>query len=344
MRRKLFHLQALRGLAASLVVFAHTVQGDNANKFWITGYFGVATFFIISGFIIYKTSANEFGSWRGSRRFIAKRLLRIFPIYWLASVIFIVLSPHRALYTTADIVDSLLLIPHYITSTGGMNPLLGQGWTLHYELVFYALFAVGLLFPRRYGIAFVAIAIISLAVVGSYIRPEHDTEGPLTLLQYWSRLIIVLFLIGVAISMLEDRIARWLEIPAPFILMLAILAIWFLYSIVSPLTEDEHYLFPDLLVIWVLCFGLVMAAVFGRPTEGRFEAIAEAFGDASYSVYLFHPFVLSALIRLGVRDHYPIAYVVVSIIAANIVGIIMYRLVETPVLRSGRRMMQGFIG
>jgi exopolysaccharide production protein ExoZ len=100
-RKRLFHLQALRGLAASLVVLAHStdslakrdlISSTYANRLGISGYFGVATFFIISGFIIFKTSADSFGQARATATFVLKRLIRIFPVYWLATAAFVALT------------------------------------------------------------------------------------------------------------------------------------------------------------------------------------------------------------------------------------------------------------
>jgi exopolysaccharide production protein ExoZ len=337
--KKLFHLQALRGLAASLVVLSHSVQGRYAEKLWVSGYFGVATFFIISGFIIYKTSRRSFGSAYGVKQFVAKRLIRIFPIYWLATILFVVLSPHRADYSTTDIIDSLALIPHYMALTDGMNPLLGQGWTLHYEVLFYAIFALGLLFRRRPGILLTCAILLGMTIVGMLIRPESDSHGPLTLAQYWCRPIVLLFVIGIGLGILEQR-AQKLVVPYPFPLMSGLLIVWFVYSIGSPLPEAQHYEFPNLLVIWGLCFLCVFVAVFGRTRAGRFETVAEAFGDASYSVYLFHPFILSFLKRIGMEATLPTAYAVASLVGANLFGLIMYRLVETPILRKGRTMLE----
>src|ERR1700748_2231208 len=102
-RKRLFHLQALRGLAASLVVLAHSADSlakrglmpaAFADRLGISGYFGVATFFVISGFIIFKTSAGSFGNARASAGFVARRLIRIVPVYWLATAAFIALSPY----------------------------------------------------------------------------------------------------------------------------------------------------------------------------------------------------------------------------------------------------------
>lgn len=337
--KKLFHLQALRGLAASLVVLSHSVQGKYAEKLWVSGYFGVATFFIISGFIIYKTSHQSFGSAFGFRQFLAKRLIRIFPIYWLATVLFVVLSPHRAAYSATDIIDSLALIPHYMALTDGMNPLLGQGWTLHYEVLFYAIFAFGLLFRRRPGVLLICAILVGMAILGMLIRPQSDLHGSLTLAQYWTRPIILLFVIGIGLGILEQR-ARKLVVPYPFALMSGLFIVWFVYSIGSPLAEAQHYDFPDLLVIWGLCSLCVFVAVFGRSRAGRFESMAEAFGDASYSVYLFHPFVLSLFKRIGLETAYPTGYAVAALVGANVFGLIMYRLVEAPILRQGRTMLE----
>ena len=337
--KKLSHLQALRGLAASLVVLSHSVQGRYADKFWVSGYFGVATFFIISGFIIYKTSGRSFGSAPGLRQFVAKRLIRIFPIYWIATALFVLLSPHRAAYSAADIIDSLLLIPHYMPLTDGMNPLLGQGWTLHYEVLFYAIFALGLLFSRRPGVLLICAILLAMTALGLFIRPQSDSHGPLTLTQYWCRPIILLFVAGIGLGALEQRL-RKLQLPYPFLLISGLFVVWFAYSIASPLAEQQHYEFPYLLVIWALCFLSVFIAVFGRSQPGRFETLAQSFGDASYSVYLFHPFVLSLLKRLHVEQMYPTLYVVAALVGANLLGLIIFRLVETPVLRTGRTMLE----
>ncbi|HEX2943163.1 MAG TPA: hypothetical protein VHO91_19080, partial [Rhodopila sp.] len=81
----------------------------------------------------------------------------------------------------------------------------------------------------------------------------------------------------------------------------------------------------------------VFISIFGRPREGWVERVAEGFGDASYSVYLFHAFILSALVRLHVQNAGPVVFTIAALIGANAFGYVMFRLVERPVLQTARR-------
>src|SRR5580698_890419 len=92
-----FHLiQAMRGLAATLVVVSHTLgslikhgtmpKGEQ-DAFWYLGNIGVSAFFVISGFIMVVTSARSFGDGSAAWIFVKKRLIRIVPAYWVATAI-----------------------------------------------------------------------------------------------------------------------------------------------------------------------------------------------------------------------------------------------------------------
>jgi len=347
-RGKLFHLQALRGLAASLVVLSHSVDSlavrdlfpkAFASRLAISGYFGVATFFIISGFIIYKTSAGSFADARGATVFIIKRLIRIFPVYWIATALFVVLSPHRDTYGLSDIVYSFLLIPHVLPSAPDMHPLVGQGWTLQYEMQFYLIFAVGLLLTRRAGTILIVATLFALVGIGAAIMPLSAVTDPMTLPEFWTRPILLLFSVGIGFGVLEVRLPASFAVPRPFLLMLCVLGLWFAYSLTAPLTAQEQTQFPTVVVIWLLCAAWVFASIFGHSREGRFEALAEHFGDASYSVYLFHTFILSALLRLKVQEYSPLLFVVAALVGSNIFGFAVYRLVERPILRTFRGLL-----
>lgn len=342
---RLPHLQALRGIAASLVVFAHAA--DTVGRLGLIpatlreplghfGYLGVAIFFVISGFIIYRTSRQAFGSWAGARDFILKRFIRIFPIYWLITALFFAMSPHRHEYTAADIVCSLLLIPHWIPMEGNMHPILGQGWTLDYEMLFYGIFFLAMPTSRRIGPWAVIATLIVMVAAGSWLQPFADSAEPTTVLAYWTRQIILLFAFGIGIGVAFDRYGARIRVPVPLlwavILLIASLGVGLLQSLVPPATQYAvGYL------RWVICVLVVFICVFGRGGEGVLERWMHRFGDASYSTYLAHTFVLSVFLRLKLYHFGAWTFVLAAVVCANILGWLLYTVIETRVIAALRR-------
>jgi peptidoglycan/LPS O-acetylase OafA/YrhL len=125
-------IQLLRAIAALSVVYVHCTTAGDYN-FFSTGTFGVDIFFIISGFIIaYMVSKT-------TEDFLIKRIIRIVPLYFLATVamaLTVMFFPNHIRSTTISVsgfMKSILFIP------GPENrgqPILGQGWTLNYEMFF----------------------------------------------------------------------------------------------------------------------------------------------------------------------------------------------------------------
>src|ERR1700747_1307858 len=89
------HIQALRGFAACLVVIGHAFgpliergllpQWVAVGRYSLGG-LGVYTFFVISGFIMVNMSYHDFGHAAKSISFAERRIIRIVPIYWIATL------------------------------------------------------------------------------------------------------------------------------------------------------------------------------------------------------------------------------------------------------------------
>ena len=75
----LFNIQVLRAVASLLVVHAHAAAGGLGLS-WVGGANGVDLFFVISGFIIAYVASID------SDQFMARRLVRIVPIYWVSTL------------------------------------------------------------------------------------------------------------------------------------------------------------------------------------------------------------------------------------------------------------------
>src|SRR3569833_1234402 len=165
---------------------------------------GVDVFFVISGFIMLHISADKFGRPGAASDFLLRRIVRLVPLYWLftlAMLAAMLLVPGQLAHTRLDpahILASFGFIP-WRDSTGLAHPILGLGWTLNYEMYFYAVFALMLLVPLRAGgwtIAglFVALALAHLAVPASQVQAY-----------FWTDPIILEFLFGIGLALLLRR-------------------------------------------------------------------------------------------------------------------------------------------
>src|SRR3954469_18055065 len=114
----IYNVHLLRIVAALAVVYYHATSRAGLNLRWSTGAFGVDIFFIISGFII---------SYIGSKKadsFFLRRVIRVVPFYWSASVFVFALAlffPKYFRQTKADLTHlfySLLFLPHETASSG----------------------------------------------------------------------------------------------------------------------------------------------------------------------------------------------------------------------------------
>ena len=164
-RTRLDGLQAGRAVAAVMVVLYHlTVYflpehyygGEKVGPgLFKMGYAGVEFFFVLSGFIMVFVHLRDFGVPERAPRFLEKRIVRIYPIYWviyglLTLAYFAVPSagPENARDPIAILTSALLWpMPEL--------PVLGVAWSLQYEMLFYLVFTLLVLNLRFGAVVFV---------------------------------------------------------------------------------------------------------------------------------------------------------------------------------------------
>jgi exopolysaccharide production protein ExoZ len=186
---KLFALQLLRAVAATGVVISH-VRYDFLHHFGLpdglpgfinAGAAGVDLFFVISGFVMVYSSETLFGRDRAATIFLVRRVARIVPLYWLMSALMIAYVAARGFAASdaspTQAVLSFLFIP-YPRPSGEMSPVYGVGWTLNYEMFFYAVLALCLAARRAITVARVAIALAVLALAG-WLLPGLPGRSPI---------------------------------------------------------------------------------------------------------------------------------------------------------------------
>ena len=163
-------LQAARGIAALMVVMFHVSGIIGAEKYFnfpeifIPYAFagsGVNMFFVLSGFVIYSAHQHDFGRPERFLEFLKKRIIRIYPIYWIiffgaASIALIYPSfRHQTPSEMVIWIKSILLLPQNQSVVGGTGaPVIEVAWTLQVEMIFYLIVGLFIL-GRRFAVVFI---------------------------------------------------------------------------------------------------------------------------------------------------------------------------------------------
>ncbi|WCS24878.1 acyltransferase [Methylobacterium sp. NMS14P] len=316
-------LQILRFVAAFLVVLFHvgsglSVETGRASNPFHDGVIGVDIFFVLSGFIIAYTAEPA----RGMGHFALRRAARVVPLYWLLTtgVIFVALAaPTLVNGTTVSaekIIRSYLFIP-YQKDNGLIQPLLFLGWTLCFEMYFYALFCLCLT-AGRYAV-WLSCALLSLIVLVGWIRPEGEV-----LWRFYTSPLILEFAFGLLLSQVY---ASRLPFERRGTALAALLASGALLL---------YLLDPDLPS--VIKHGFVATLIVASflslpPLSGRWVAILVLLGDASYALYLSHPYFVQASIKIAaprVGVDLALLAVVFGVGLAIAIAVLLHRLVERP--------------
>lgn len=338
----LLNVQALRGLAAFLVVFVHlervaTLAGLPAGV-TIFGNSGVDVFFVISGLIMVVTTSGP--RHQTPQGFLRNRLTRIAPLYWaitLAVFALALLTPRLLQSTTADpvqLLESLAFIP-YARPDGQMHPVVFVGWTLNYEMAFYVIFAIGLMLPGR--LAGLVLSIAVLVAVAAFGQIAH----PRGVLGFYSAPMILEFGAGMALGALfvRDLLPRtrawgWSAAGLGFVALAVMLAGPWLWP-----QFDRAVMFGAPAVLLVTG-GLIAERAGLVLGQGWIQSL----GAASYSVYLTHFFCTQVVTKAAEQlvAFGPLlmwALVPVAFVLVAIVGVFVHRRVELPLTELARKVI-----
>jgi exopolysaccharide production protein ExoZ len=345
-------LQILRFVAAALVLVSHVQHEALKSAFLSLGAYhpwngiylagGVDIFFVISGFIMYAIGSGEFGKAGAAKRFMLRRIVRIVPPYWLftsamilAAIVFRDHVTHSAL-SIDHILASYFFLP-YDNAYGKAYPVLMLGWTLNYEFFFYVIFALALLFGKRIGL-FVVFGIIGcFGLLGA--------TGVLDKLpfSFWGNPIVFEFLFGIVLAMMHERGSRLSSVAGWLLAAAGFAAMWILNDLGVAGNYWNARIFWMGLPALAICAGVVLRK---NPEPGAVKNWFVLLGDASYSIYLSHPFALNAVALLwkstGVRNAW--IYVTVACLASLLVGVLVHLMIEKPMTAYLNKMIDRRLG
>jgi peptidoglycan/LPS O-acetylase OafA/YrhL len=354
MNNRIAGFDGLRAIAVLMVFFQHRLFGDAGE----IGHLGVWIFFALSGFLIIgilsaqrtriETAGGRFGA--ELRRFLLRRTLRIFPIYYLMLVVMSVLMacgiaspelasgmPYHFAYLSNIWIGSVL---HFWP--GRYSHL----WSLAIEEQFYLVFAplLLLLAARRHrAVCWVIVAAGLVALLA--MRAAHWQEitiytHPLT--NFW--LLALGGIGGLTIARRQSALRARLGHGATlFGLSLALVGLCASEPMWSRL--DNPLLFTTISALYGMCIAALVcsvaccrnAVVIGLLETGWLAGL----GRISYGFYLYHNLIPdltrnrhAAALFGGTVPWWAHAIGIVASFAISIVmAMLSWRLIEAPILR-----------
>lgn len=301
---KLNNIQVLRAFAALSVVVFHT--GFIFPHLKIFGSYGVDVFFVISGYIMARILDDRLQPNLGPGAhvgdfFLRRRILRIVPPYWFFTLLLFVASMRMPSFmgstsaSNVELFKSLLFIP-FAKYGGVIQPLLFIGWSLNYEMFFYVALAIGILFHKRWTFRIPSVTFGAVLVLLTMLAclPFRDSN---VLAAFYSRDLSLEFLLGILAyytsRSVSDAAARRLRVPALLVCLFSLLVIVAIQALLPQIP------LPRFLLLGVPSFLLVASA--SVLSQGGWDtrlASLVLIGDASYILYLIHPYCEYSIDRI----------------------------------------------
>lgn len=272
-------LQLIRFIAAMGVMLSHIGFGDS----YITGITfsaGVNLFFCISSFLMMYTTQEKC-----PKNFVAKRLIRLLPLYWTLTIAAFVASKLLSGFgffddiSFTELIKSLFCIPY---SRGGLKtnsvirPIVGPAWTMGYDVWFILVFFVAMKLSQKYRGIICSIICLSVVIIGNLLpeNPISHFMGRLYWLNYVTGVIVFyLYKLAEKKGVLDNKKRFWL-------CLVAVVGLVLVY--VGRKVIEWNILLSFLVIITVL---IGLAGI-------KMPSSIMNFGKISYSFYLTHYFVI----------------------------------------------------
>jgi len=269
--QKIANIQVMRGIAALAVTLFHVAgtQDKEGLSGWLFspfkgwGSWGVDLFFIISGYVMAVSIGKSNDT---ATHFLLKRFIRIYPLYFVLTVLYCLISiVAPRLFTSFELNPEWLLASLSFTSgyAGFGEPIIGQGWTLEFEALFYLSIGIAVVLRQNRRLEYFTLAVLlGLCLLGV-------------------NSIILEFGFGLVAARLKKNFQNLLSFRIFFI-------IFGITSLVlHRFIEIEHV--PRFLLFGIPCMSIFLGFLLISPIKIRFFLYL---GEISYSIYLVQFFVI----------------------------------------------------
>lgn len=340
-------LEALRIISAMLVVTAHISPTTLPLVTWFfggrvfLGSIGVDVFFIISGLVMGMAFQKRTGIFEFRERiqgFFLSRASKIFPLYMIATLLAVFIAPifGRTFPQMDRLLLDLILMPELVDGRF-IDPIIGAGWTLRYELFFYFVVFCGLLTNWRHLVTLVIIAVVFV---------------PIKAIGYYSTPLLLEFLGGYLLASRLEILAyvnhlllRWIGLLVAIILFLLAATGTDFPPGRTDLAEIPRMLiyFGDIAIPRVIAWGIpaFLLVISMLSLEHYVPHRFAILGKYTYSLYLMQYFCLpleSKLLNRGWSEEWAL---IIMLLVLAAITFLSYTFIEKPLSVSGRRKISG---
>ncbi len=345
---KLYSLQVIRAIASILVVLVHgqLIFRQNLDRDFLFDIFsfggsGVDIFFVLSGFIIFYIHKKDLGNSSKIKDFLLKRIIRIYPIYWivlsgklLASVDFFNLAIAQS--KILETIKAFWLFPQDRTLLS--ENFLGVSWTLSYEIFFYICFGLMIYFKPKYFLSVASFWL--LGVFLNFVNVINISENNV-LLEFLFNERHLEFILGCfAAHIIANNSVNWKKT--------LVLVGLFLYTLGAINIKYDLVEISRVISIGIPTTLIIIGGVAWEISRGfKISSWLLLLGNASYSIYLIHGFVMNNVTKIAeatntidwvTSNNFLFSlFAIFNAIVAIIGGCILYILIEKPLITFLRR-------
>ena len=288
----------MRGIAILLVVFYHNF---GFVKYFFFGWLGVDLFFVLSGFLITDILLKTVNKQGYFKNFYAKRVLRIFPLYYLSLIIFLVILPRiKGFPLDFDFyVDHQWWFWTYLQNwflifydVGNTSTAIQHYWSLAVEEQFYIIWPLVIYIVRKPKLLLAIAGLLLLAVISTRLYMWTIQVKDLNYFGLYTYTRIDGICIGSMLAILQFMRSTFINrYFTGLVLLLAALNFVFYF-----INKAYNFTYPYLAIVGYTTFAVLFAIIVHEVIQGNNKFLNRIlnirplrfFGKISYGLYIFH--------------------------------------------------------
>ncbi|WP_337136962.1 acyltransferase [Morganella morganii] len=356
-KTKIESIQVIRGVAALFVVLFHYksdinniyAQENLGDLLFSFGWIGVDLFFLISGFIIYKSTEIK----KPVKEFVIKRFFRVYPPYIFCLFLFLFFYSYvnADLPSVLQLIKSIMLVPLNHNDYGPFYgySVLSVAWTLSYELAFYFIFAVSMYFSHKYRFYISSIIIIilvttfqvfylsDLTLTNVKISTSTTSNHILSNLFFLANPIFLEFIAGMLVAKAYHYISNSFKNTK-----LSLIIVTLILSYAITLILSGHYTSHGFSLYGGALPSLLILICLIRMESAHNIKMPKAFvflGAISYSLYLVHSIVPFIISDIGIEfpDASGFTILVFNLLVSICLSVCIYTYIEKPTISASQK-------